>query len=641
MAKNAVVTVEVVADTKNAQKGLTDVGHVAKDLEGHFTKSGHSAKDFGDSISNDLANKIPGVRGLMSKMGLDAGELAGQLGKAVPFATAAAGAAIAAFAVKSVSDFQHAAQEVLHFKDVSGLTADASSRWVAVGAQFGVAGEDISSAFGKMTLTAEKAPEKFEKFGIAVAHTKDGVYDANQTFLNAVDAIHKTDDAAQQAAIGNAVFGKSWQGLVKLTTAGTGEIKTAFDAVKKTELFTDKDLKRSEDYRKALHEFGVAIRGVEHDLGSALIPAFTWAAHQITDFVQGVKDAGDKLNTILTPIITVAGWLGIHAGATDENTAALKRLQPEFVGTTQKFHDQMLAVQDATDATNRYVGPALKAAGMQGYFAGQTKLAEEAVGKLGEAEKLYGANNDYRDFLDKQAAAAQKVIEKLQKLFDMKNEDVRSDLGLERASYAVIKAYDTMVASQQAVIDSKGLDHDANLKLLEDTNNYKSSILDMAEADAKQYGNKYKLLHENASATDIAAEAEKGYRLSLIATLQKMDPNDPEQKWLQGYIDTLYGIPSKVDTVITLNTSGVLPGQAGKLIGKYADGGYVPGPKGAAQLAVVHGGEYVVSNAMQARGGGGTVTNNVNIYVDGGDPAKVVAALKRYTQQNGPGWMAA
>ena len=53
----------------------------------------------------------------------------------------------------------------------------------------------------------------------------------------------------------------------------------------------------------------------------------------------------------------------------------------------------------------------------------------------------------------------------------------------------------------------------------------------------------------------------------------------------------------------------------------FADGGFVPGPKGAPVPAIVHGGEFVVSNAMLARGVGSsraTVSSaavNVNIYV--------------------------
>jgi TP901 family phage tail tape measure protein len=48
------------------------------------------------------------------------------------------------------------------------------------------------------------------------------------------------------------------------------------------------------------------------------------------------------------------------------------------------------------------------------------------------------------------------------------------------------------------------------------------------------------------------------------------------------------------------------PGGAGKAAAHFigfADGGWVPGPAGAAQLAVVHGGEYVLSREMIAAGG--------------------------------------
>lgn len=69
----------------------------------------------------------------------------------------------------------------------------------------------------------------------------------------------------------------------------------------------------------------------------------------------------------------------------------------------------------------------------------------------------------------------------------------------------------------------------------------------------------------------------------------------------------------------------------------YADGGYVPGPKGSPQWAVVHGGEFVLSNAMLAAasvpamplGGSASPTQiTIEVYVDG---SKTRGAVQRQT----------
>ena len=68
----------------------------------------------------------------------------------------------------------------------------------------------------------------------------------------------------------------------------------------------------------------------------------------------------------------------------------------------------------------------------------------------------------------------------------------------------------------------------------------------------------------------------------------------------------------------------------------YATGGVVPGQRGQAQLAVVHGGE-MISTPMQQRGGGASVVVNFNGVV--GDPVEVAAQIQDlielYGQSNG------
>lgn len=80
---------------------------------------------------------------------------------------------------------------------------------------------------------------------------------------------------------------------------------------------------------------------------------------------------------------------------------------------------------------------------------------------------------------------------------------------------------------------------------------------------------------------------------------------------------------------VVKNVGGFLGG----LIPGFAEGGIVPGPAGAPRLAVVHGGERVLTQAQQ-RGGGGTT---VNIYT-GANPTEVIAAIKRYERVNGSNW---
>jgi len=98
---------------------------------------------------------------------------------------------------------------------------------------------------------------------------------------------------------------------------------------------------------------------------------------------------------------------------------------------------------------------------------------------------------------------------------------------------------------------------------------------------------------------------------------------------------------------------GSMIGSFGSMLG-FADGGFVPGAEGQAQLAVVHGGEFVVSNSMMKGGGGGVAMaggsgagsgggggqQSVNVqnylYIDGTQMQTVTQRQTlQYNQRNG------
>jgi hypothetical protein len=99
------------------------------------------------------------------------------------------------------------------------------------------------------------------------------------------------------------------------------------------------------------------------------------------------------------------------------------------------------------------------------------------------------------------------------------------------------------------------------------------------------------------------------------------------------------GLSSIVSTVSGAASTLHLPG--------FNDGGWVPGPIGAPMLAVVHGGEFVVSRDMQRRGqgaptGGGSggrgqeaMIVHSNVYLDGQQiHSSIQRQALRYNQRN-------
>jgi TP901 family phage tail tape measure protein len=112
------------------------------------------------------------------------------------------------------------------------------------------------------------------------------------------------------------------------------------------------------------------------------------------------------------------------------------------------------------------------------------------------------------------------------------------------------------------------------------------------------------------------------FKAQVDQLIQNSSQSEDTRKKVRAFIDTLNAIPKDIPPIkITVDTYGGLQKidelnnriinlggtlatamQVGKTpVKAYAEGGTVPGPKGAPQLAIVHGGEVIVSNDDQAR----------------------------------------
>lgn len=81
-----------------------------------------------------------------------------------------------------------------------------------------------------------------------------------------------------------------------------------------------------------------------------------------------------------------------------------------------------------------------------------------------------------------------------------------------------------------------------------------------------------------------------------------------------------------------------LPGGGSIGIPGFASGGVVGGPVGSAQLAIVHGGERVLTPGQQGGGGGLNIAAGAIVINGNVDPQAVVEAIVAYERRNGTRW---
>lgn len=361
---------------KNADKSLGKI-------PGHTTA-------IGTSIENAAA-KSPLLTGALDKVGLSGQQAGSAITTALPGAMLVAGGAVAAFGVHAFGTFQDLAASVLDFQRIIGTSAEESSAFVAVLDDYAISAETGAKAIGKMAKAAANTPESFSKFGIEIAKNKDGTTDLQGTLLNAAEAYQNTGDDATRAALGAAIFGKSYAELIPILEKGADGadgLAEAFANVEGQQILSQDQIDQAENTRLALDELGDAAGELTIALGSALSPAVEKASGLLTVLAEGVNTATGALK--LEGDITVGtgqairNWIGEHTGLesltknwSDQeevlsdwaiSAAAVASVQQNLVGSTNAVEHALGLEADASDI----------AAGKRVAAALATKEAEQA-----------------------------------------------------------------------------------------------------------------------------------------------------------------------------------------------------------------------------------------------------------------------
>jgi hypothetical protein len=490
-------TVKIVVDvvTNQASSGLDSIKAKTAEAEGGFGK----LKAGGSSA--------------FSALGVGASTVA-----------AGAGAAIAGFAVKAIGDFQSTAQEVLHFKEVAGGTAEAASRWVETFNDYGVSADTAGTLVGKLAKVTETSPASLEKFGASVIHAKDGTIDLNATLLNVIDTMHNAPDASTQAALGSAAFGKSWQDMAKVVDVGAAGIKQDFDSISGGQIFSEKDLKNSEDFRLALDDVSDAVAGVENAIGAEAIPV-------LTEFLTLMKEVAGAADLVPGPLAKIAETAAKFNPIALPYTAAKAALDA-LTGSTDSY---VTAVGPMNSLTHQVAGSVAD-------LAEQEKLDKAAKDDLAKSTK---ALNDFSEhtlklFNDMQAAALASMD---------------SDLAYKRAVEDTGKALQDFQAKQVAASDAVQKHGENSTEAATASDQLSSSSRTLEDSMYAVAASAAKSAEDQANAAGAAFNT--GDKIDAeVGALNDLKAKFPELGGaIDGYIAKLNAIPHEKSTTVTADTS--------------------------------------------------------------------------------------
>ena len=322
-------------------------------IEATADKAVRSLKDFRSSIAeaDGAANKMKaGFASASSAIQANAGAIA-----------VGAGTALVAFGVKAVGQFQELALAVGQFSAATGVSTEASSRWIETAGSLGIEAGSVQTALQKMNKGIADGKDVFAKYGVEIARTKDGLVDSNATFQNALTTIGAIKDPTERAKAAQEAFGKSYADVSRLMQMSAGDLKTALADVSDGQVITDKELRSAEKFRDAMDNLRDRSEAFTNSVGGELVPA-------LTDLVEGLNTIADAAlsvnetfeswtgNSIIeafgTSMFGLVGLLGKLTDSSEEATGAtdeMMRAQYQLAREMGNAHDATLELESSVD----------------------------------------------------------------------------------------------------------------------------------------------------------------------------------------------------------------------------------------------------------------------------------------------------
>ena len=268
------------------------------------------------------------------------------------------GAAIAAFALKGVADFQNLALAADEFEGKTGLTVEQASRWKEVAGDINIEQGALETTLGKMNRTIGDNPDLFRDLGIDLEYAKDGSLDVNATFLNTIQHLKDIKDPAERAKEGVKLLGKNWQATANLIQLGAGPLEKALADVSDQQVIDESEVAKAKEFRDRMDELKDSVGKVALELGETLIPVLAEAAGFIAD--------------VMEPLIAFSDW--VHK---DD-------IMPKVQEIIQAFEDQYQAAKDSKDEIALYG----RAAQTASYQAEELNLQVQAQARFAEDADL-------------------------------------------------------------------------------------------------------------------------------------------------------------------------------------------------------------------------------------------------------------
>lgn len=530
----------------------------------------------------NITKSIKDADGATGKFKAGLGATSDFLKANIATAATAAGTALVAFGVKSVTAFQDTALEAGKLSDALGINVEDASRLMEVSGDLGIDMGTLQGAMQRFNKELGAGKVDLKQFGTDLVYAKDGSIDAYESFINAATAVGAIKDPTDRAREAQRLFGRSYGEIAELMEMDADELRAALADVSEQKVINEDELDKAKDFREAVDNLKDRFENLQLAAGERLVPALTDVANAIGAIDSAVESLGGEGSGGIAGLLS-AGWR--QSGLSD------------IIDTVNLLNR---SVDDLSEKEALAAGGALWktvkgnvdefSTGISAAVSNVARMKTESNNAAREVRSLDEAWGDLKEEIDEDIAFLD-----LQTTFD----DLKTS------------AQEAWDATSAGAVDAEQKTRDHSKAMLQ------------ARADVMTYLEEVLKLPPERSTRILAAldEGDLEYVEAQLAILTR---------------NRTMSISIQAQGGIGYDT-GIGPGNRRASGGPVRSGEtYLVGENGPEILQMGSTNGNVIPNH---RIGGGGAGMTVNIHTSA-DPQAVVAAIKKYERQNGTGWRA-
>lgn len=289
-----------------------------------------SAVDNLSPVLKSVQGVAKNTRKYLGDVGGSISSLAGKIG--VPTALISGLAAgLGALAIKKyVTDFAAFSEQVMKSALVMGASNAEAQRMKYVFEQAGVPVEAAEKAMGKLNLNLSAAgtgknkdlEQLLKRLNIPLRGVNGQIRSAADMLPQLADAFVKNKDPVLQAAMGNALYSKSYKEMLPFLNEGGAGIVASLERFKQLgDIVSDQDLKGAKAFGDQMQDLGFIAQNFQRMIARQLVPVLGPLIERLIQWVAANKDLIasqiGKAITELVAAISSVDWPAFIKGVRD------------------------------------------------------------------------------------------------------------------------------------------------------------------------------------------------------------------------------------------------------------------------------------------------------------------------------------